>query len=77
MSSKTNVNKIYNYLESVGLVRGRRYGIVISIPNPAWERTSTDARNAVYKGIRESLWSRVQTISVMFDESGSRNIGIV
>lgn len=77
LSSKTNVAKIYDYLESVGLVRGRRYGIVISIPNPAWERPSTDARNAVYKGIRESLWSRVQTISVMFDGSGSRNIGIV
>lgn len=68
----TSVDELTNWIDYNQILysRGRHFGIALRIPNPEWTRPATKHKNAIYKGIPESLWSDVLSINI---HSASRN----
>ena len=55
----------------------RHFGIALRIPNPEWTRPATRHKNAIYKGIPESLWSDVLSVNVHSNNHHFNGVGIL
>ena len=62
----TPVYELRNWMDNnnILLTSSSHFGIALRIPNPEWTRLSTKHKNAIYKGIPESLWSDVLSVNI-------------
>ena len=73
---ETDYNDLSDFLDDHIENYTRHFGVALRIPNPEWTRDSTQLKNAIYKGIPESLWSDVLPISIRY-QNNKYGIGLI